>query len=422
MKDRAIKWVILAGSMAILSILAFQVYWISQNYQIRDEAMDQQIQISLRKVAEILSEYNYSQLPAEDLILRRSTNYYVVNVNDHIDANLLEFYLRNALIQAKLDLDFEYAIYDCERDQMVYGDYCSVDELPAAEPSGDLPSYDQFTYYFGVRFPQLRSMIFSQMNITLVLSSLLLITLLFFAYALYVILSQKRYTDLQKDFINNMTHEFKTPISSISIAAKTLMDSEIVRQDERLKKYAEIMHSQAVRLDNQVEKVLDLARLEGYQSKLKLEDIDMHDLLNQIKNNLMSKFQNAGGSIKFEDFAQNPKVKADLLHLTNVLYNLLDNSFKYADHKPEVVLSTRNNKQKFYLSIKDSGIGMDKAEQQRAFEKFYRVPTGNVHNAKGFGLGLYYVKRIAGLHGWDIVLKSEKGKGTEFIFEIPNTT
>jgi two-component system phosphate regulon sensor histidine kinase PhoR len=419
MRKNTFHTVTITGIIAILSILIFQIYWLSQSWKDKGEALDQTIQIALQKAAENIAAYNDTDLAIRDLVHRRSTNYYVVNIDDVIDANILEYYVRAELTAIELTLDFEYAIYDCDKDEMVYGNYCSAEEVPAADPSENLPKYDQFTYYFGVRFPQIRGMIFSQLTITLVLSGLLLLTLMFFAYALYVILSQKRLTDLQKEFINNMTHEFKTPISSISIGAKTFLSSDVIKTDPRLHKYAEVIHGQAARLNNQVEKILDIARLEKDQIRLNKERVNLHDVIHHVVESQHNRLSDLDGKIEMDLQADQWMISADLLHLTNVLHNLVDNAIKYKKDIPEIKIATKTLGRQIEVRISDNGIGIDKSEHSRVFDKFYRVPTGNVHNAKGFGLGLFYVRQITKLHGWTVDLKSAIGDGTTFIFLIP---
>ena len=239
-------------------------------------------------------------------------------------------------------------------------------------------------------------------------------------YAIWIILKQQRVTDLQKDFINNMTHEFKTPISSIKIASDVIIQDDQISKNPRIKKYASIIKDQNERLNNQVEKVLNIARLEKDQFKLKLEQVELVSFIRHIIKLEKIKIEEANGVIEFNSSINEAHIEADKLHLSNVISNIFDNAQKYCEDKPQIFVSLAQNKNVFNLEIKDSGIGIQKDQLKTIFDKFYRVSTGNVHNVKGFGLGLFYVKNICEAHGWKIQVDSEPNKWTNFTIEIPS--
>jgi two-component system phosphate regulon sensor histidine kinase PhoR len=352
------------------------------------------------------------------------SNEYAVNVNTHIDANNLDFYLQHQLEQVGLKEDVEYGIYNCYTEEMVYGKYVTHKmRADTTQIDKNLPKYDKFLYYFVVRFPNRSSFLLGNMSLTLVLTGILFITILFFIFSLGVILRQKRLSELQKDFINNMTHEFKTPISTIKISAEVFANHPLVRNDDRLSRYAKIIREQNERLNAQVEKVLLITRIEKESLQIKLEKIHLHDMLDTVLSSVSVKIEEREGILEENFLAENDFIEADNLHLTNILHNLLDNAMKYAQPgiPPEIMVSTVNKGNFLQLSISDKGIGIEKTHQKMVFERFYRVPTGNVHNVKGFGLGLYYVKNICKAHGWNIRLESELNKGTTVIIEIPKS-
>jgi two-component system, OmpR family, phosphate regulon sensor histidine kinase PhoR len=420
MSNRIIWRIVLFGTLSIVGILTFQTYWFLRTWDFKDQEFQQRAHIALINVAREIARFNKSELPSYDLVKKLSSDYYVVNVNDAIDAGALEYYLRKEFEAVSLTTDFEYAIYDCASEQMVYGNYISFLHDGAASPQADnLPMYDQFLYYFGVRFPGRTSFILENMPGTLIFSLILLITILFFLYSLYIILRQKRLSELQKDFINNMTHEFKTPISTIRISAEVLLKDPAVSSSERLSRYAGIIREQNQRLNDQVEKVLQLARIEKDSLKLKPEELDLHEMLDAVLPGVQVKVQELGGVLQRDLQAQHTRIKADPLHLQNVVANLLDNAIKYCRDVPQITVGTRNQPGTLQLSIQDQGIGIPKEDQPRIFGKFYRVSTGNVHNVKGFGLGLYYVKTVCVSHGWDIRLQSEEGRSTTITISIP---
>jgi len=419
MQDTIIKRVFIFGAIAIIGIIAIQAYWGVNTYKQKESEFHQTVHIGLIRVAKAIAKSNNNQLPINNLVRKVSSNYYVVNTNSIINAGELEFYLQKEFYDLGLNIDFEYAIHDCETDEMVYGNYCKFEEQPEDNLKlGNLPKYNEFIYYFGVKFPSRNAYVMGSMKSALLLLLVLLTTIIFFVYALYVILSQRRLSEMQKDFINNMTHEFKTPISTIKISSEVFLKEEKIAKDARLLKYANIIQQQNERLNSQVEKVLQIAKMERDNFKLNKELINIHDMLTSIIQSMEIQVSKHQGKIATALTAVNPMIKADPLHLSNIIQSLIDNAIKYCREKPEIQISTQEKNGKLSLVIKDKGIGIKKEFQKKIFEKFFRVPTGNVHNVKGFGLGLFYIKNICDAHGWNIQLDSEYQKGTEISIEI----
>lgn len=423
MPSRSIRIIIVLGSLAIAGIIFIQGYWVTRTLDIKEDDFHQSVTIALRRVAEAISDYNKSELPKTDLINRRTSNYYSVNVNSAIDANILEDYLFQEFEKASLNTVFEYAVYDCSSDQLVYGNFCSINEdSQEFVRSDNLPKFNDLIYYFVVKFPSRGSYIVDSMRQSILFSMIAFLAIAFFAYAMWVILRQKQLTELQKDFINNMTHEFKTPISSIKIASDVIRSDSAVQDNTRLVKYADIIRTQNERLNNQVEKVLNIARLEKDQFEINKTKIKLASLVENIVANEKMKLEDAPGEIVFNSTLSDATILGDELHLTNVVSTIVDNAFKYCDKTPKVTLSlTENSDQEYVLSIKDNGIGIKKEMQKKVFEKFYRIPTGNIHDVKGFGLGLFYVKNIIDASKWKIDIASEEGKGTTFKIMIPKS-
>ncbi len=420
MKDRQIIRVILLGVVAIMGLVGIQTYWVTASWRLNQAEFDEKIHRVLLKVARAMAQLNSAELPQRDLIKKRSSNYFVVNVDNEIDPQMLEFFLQKELEAAALNLDFEYAVYDCTSDQMVYGDYCSFDpNRTPPDRAKNLPVHHGFTYYFGVRFPTRFSHLVGLTKLSGILSLIMLLTIFFFAYSMIVILRQKRLTELQKDFINNMTHEFKTPLATMEIAAGVFQQAEEVAQNPRLARYAHILREQNQRLAKQIERVLQVARFEQNQFELRSEVLSLHEVIREVAQAEELRFLDKNGTLELRLQAVQDWIAADRLHLSNVIHSLLDNALKYSDDsiRAEIHTTTLNNA--IQVSIVDHGIGIAPEHQARVFDKFYRVPTGNVHNVKGFGLGLYYVKRICEAHGWRVSLKSQPGEGTAFQLLIP---
>jgi two-component system, OmpR family, phosphate regulon sensor histidine kinase PhoR len=421
MNNRTIQRIVLLGALAVILVIASQTYWVMQDYNLKMRDFDRSVNIALQNVAQQLSNVNQTALPSQKLITRSSSNTYAVNVNSQINASNLDFFLRKYFEENALNEDFDYAIYDCHDERMMYGKYVSyTSSKDSLKVEKDFAKLDDATYYFVVRFPKRASSILSNMSLTLVFTAISLLTVIFFIYSLTVILRQKRLSELQKDFINNMTHEFKTPISTIKVAADVFASTPSVSSDPRLARYAQIIREQNNRLNTQVEKVLQLTRIDRNTLDLNKEVINVHELLATILPAMQVKIEEKDGNLSQNLAATQPYIKADTLHLTNIIHNLLDNAVKYSkDGKPDIQVRTEDKGKSIRLVIADKGIGIDKEHQKKVFFRFYRVPTGNIHNVKGFGLGLFYVKNIIQAHGWLIELDSELNRGTTITMEMP---
>lgn len=423
MDSNIIKRVVLLGTLAIIGILVIQSYWVMQTWNLKEDEFHQTVKIALLQTAEDLAKEDSIVLSFEDLINRRSSNYYVVNTNNHIHGPTLEYYLHKALTDHHLILPFEFGVYDCTSNKMVYGNYCEIatEDKELTTTLGDLPKMEGLTYYFGVRFPTRTSYMLGQMYRSVFFTILLLLTIFFFGYAIAIIMRQKRLSEMQKDFINNMTHEFKTPISTIKISADVFANAPEVINNPRLAKYADIIKTQNHRLNDQVEKVLQIARVEQDSFQLNMENVVLGNLINSVLNSVELKVYEQEGQLIRNIQIGETIIKADKHHLTNILHNLLDNALKYVKNKPIIKVSALQKNSAIQLIIKDNGIGIKKEYHSKVFQKFYRVPTGNIHDVKGFGLGLFYIKNICEAHGWIIHLESEEEMGTQLSILIPKT-
>ena len=422
MNNRTIQRVVILGALAILLVLGTQTYLVTRTWNLNERNFKQSVTIALQNVAKQLSNINQTALPP-DLIKPLSSNSYAVNINSQINASNLDYYLRRNFEENSINEDWDYAIYDCHDEKYVYGKYVSYSTASIDSTNirkDDFPKLADATYYFTVRFPKRSSNLLGNMGVMIGFSIISLLTVMFFIYSILIILRQKRLSELQKDFINNMTHEFKTPISTIKVAADVFAGNPFIQSDSRLSKYAQIMREQNNRLNTQVEKVLQITRIDKNTLDLNTEIINLHELLDTILPTIQVKIEGQNGIMEQRLRAKQPYIKADSLHLTNIIHNLLDNAMKYCkDGKPEVLVITEDADKNIRLMISDRGIGIDKEHHKKIFQRFYRVPTGNIHNVKGFGLGLYYVKNIVQAHGWTIDIASEPDKGTSIIIDIP---
>ena len=421
MRDLQVIRVVWLGLIAIVGILAVQTYWGITTWTANESDVNQKIHLALRRVAESLAVANGTVLPTGNIIRKRSANYYLVNIAYEIDANLLEFYLRKELEALTVNLDFEYAIFDCSTDEMVYGAYCAYEPAKKAPKiSKSMPGYHAFTYYFAVKFPGRSSFLWGQFQVVLFFSVILFITIVFFSYSLFVIIRQKWLFEQQKDFINNMTHEFKTPIASIQIAADYFLNHQQIKENERLLRYSKIIKDQNLRLNEHIERLLQLARFENNGFNLKLETIQVIPFLTEIVSAESIRFQNLGGRLAFEYSSDDVEIDADKFHLTNTLSSLLDNAAKFSTKEVFALLRFEKTKQMLIITIIDHGIGIPTDFKDKVFDKFFRVPTQAISEVKGFGIGLYYVKEVCKAHKWKVNIKNRLPlDGTEINLLIP---
>ncbi len=274
--------------------------------------------------------------------------------------------------------------------------------------------------YLVVRFLDQESAIFRSMWVLLMMSGVVIVILIFsFYYIMASNLKQKKLSVIKNDFISNMTHEFKTPISTISLASEMLSDSSIAQTPDKQKRFLKMIRDENKRLSVLVESILQTSILDKGEFKLKLTELDVHEIINTAISNTQLLIDQRKGQINTHLNAQKFILYADKVHLTNIVFNLIDNAIKYSREVPQIGISTYNTPEGIMIEIKDNGIGISKENQRKIFDKFYRVPTGNVHNVKGFGLGLSYVLAVILKHNGTIAVDSEVGKGSTFKLHLP---
>jgi two-component system phosphate regulon sensor histidine kinase PhoR len=269
-------------------------------------------------------------------------------------------------------------------------------------------------------FPNKSNYILANMTLIMALSGgLLLILLGSFGYTLQLILRQKKISEMKTDFINNMTHEFKTPVATIMIASEALKDEELSGGRAQIERLANIIYDENIRLGNHIERVLHLAKVDKEDFKLENRPIELNTLIAAVADSMVLQLEKQKANIRLDLQAKNDVVVADELHLSNVLFNLIDNALKYCNGEAKIKISTQNIGKQVVCTVQDNGLGMSKDQIDKIFDQFYRIPTGNVHNVKGFGLGLSYVNTIVRLLKGQIKVKSEKHKGSTFEISIP---
>jgi len=340
---------------------------------------------------------------------------------------VLDTLLKAELLSRGVKLYYDYGIVQNKSDRLAYSNtemLESPDELKKSELRANLFPMDLIPkdYFLSVYFPSQKNYLLKQALIPLSASGLLMLIILgCFTYAIMVILRQKKISEIKNDFINNMTHEFKTPIATVSLATEALQDEDIKSDKNFVDRYVQIIQEENKRLGTQVEKILQIASLDKKDFELKFDQTDVHDIILSAKTNIDLIVEKRGGHVTCQFLASNHAIEADKVHLNNIINNLLENANKYSPEAPEIHIRTENISTGIIIKISDHGIGMTQEATQKIFEKFFRVSTGNVHNVKGFGLGLAYVKNIIGMHQGEISVKSEIGKGSTFKVYLPFT-
>ncbi|MEM7103519.1 MAG: HAMP domain-containing sensor histidine kinase [Bacteroidota bacterium] len=354
---------------------------------------------------------------------------------ERIDVNWLDELLQKELHNKGINLDVSYGVFSNMRRKFVFVKTCEEPVTSQENSVTEAGLHRLFTSPFQIdlfqnlyqspgklmiHFPGKAGFIWASVWPMLLGSILFTGIILFcFIYTVQVIFKQKKLSEIKNDFLNNMTHEFKTPIATISLAADSINSPVISGDKEKVTRFATIIKEENKRMNSQVEKVLQMSLLDKKEFQLKLKDIDLHEVVETAARHLALQVERKGGSIQLFLQADNFVIEADPTHLSNVMHNLLDNANKYSPENPEIAVSTRNVSGGVEITVADKGIGMNNEARKRIFDKFYRVHTGNLHDVKGFGLGLSYVKAILTAHKGHIDVKSELGKGSEFILFFP---
>lgn len=372
-------------------------------------------------------------------------------VEERIRVDYLDAYFKQELLNLNIDLDYTYGVYSYAKKAFVIrdGKYNYVPSNDGGDfgskaislPNlGEMPednkallnskySIQIFNHstsleappgYLMIHFPGKTGYVWRTVLSTVIAAILFTGIILFcFIYTIQVIFTQKKLSKIKSDFINNMTHEFKTPIATISLASDSITSPMISGNPAKVQRFANIIKQENRRMNNQVEKVLQMALLDKNDVQLKFTQVDAHEVIRQAVNNINLRVESKGGKAEAILKATNSFIEVDLTHFSNVVNNLLDNAYKYSPENPKIVVTTENKSNGINIKVKDNGIGMTKEDLKHIFDKFFRVHTGNLHDVKGFGLGLSYVKAILDAHKGQITVKSDLGKGSEFTLFFP---
>ena len=341
-----------------------------------------------------------------------------LRLQDRIDGETLDYFIRSEMAKSNINLPLEYAVFGKDKSEIIYS---SANYNPKNEDkvfSTSLFPFDWIElnpYYLKIYFPTQSNYLFKTIGMMSIPSFVFtLIVILTFAVTIYQMQRQKKITSIRTDFVNNVTHELKTPISTISLASQMLNDKSIPNESKNYDHISTVIAGESKRLSQQVEKILQMAIFDSGKLMIKIKELDVNELANVVVRNMLIHVKNKNGQIVKNLDAINSVVEIDEVHFTNVLFNLIDNAIKYSNGRPHITVSTADTPSGLSISIQDKGVGISKADQKRIFDQFFRVSTGNVHNVKGFGLGLAYVKNVVKAHNGKIEIESELGHGTRF--------
>ncbi len=425
MQRSHIIMIILFTSIALVGLTLTQSFWVWNAVKLTEKQHDHRIDMALEDVIEELVEANdqdlvFSERPVIKSACEEMTFFSV------IDTVLLKRLLNKYTNYHRLDSDYEFAIVKTSSDSIIHASTAIIPKSMKKNAHKTCLSclWKEEYFHLEVYFPSQRKEVLVEMSGWLVLSGIFVLIVIFtFLYIINTIIKQKKISEIKNDFINNMTHEFKTPISTISLAAEVLLHTKSDSSPERIKKYSRIIYDENVRMRSQVDRVLQVALLDRDEFSLTKSEFNLHQLVKDTVQNLCFEQCEEETTVNYHLNADLYNLNADEMHIKNVVVNLIDNAIKYSSNGgPTLNIYTRNSSEGITLSIEDNGIGMSAESTRHIFDKFYRVPTGNIHNVKGFGLGLYYVKNMVDAHGGQIHVKSEPNKGSRFDVYLPLDT
>ncbi|MCC6600402.1 MAG: HAMP domain-containing histidine kinase [Crocinitomicaceae bacterium] len=488
MKERYIRLLITVSTVAVLGLIAIQVYWVNNTFTLREQDFASNVSKALGQVSETLEKIEARELAAQQAVRRsisisgsrdnsivlsygkrdiniiseenlevsRDSVFYselgnagidqrrilqqsgilddIVGglvdldiygfISERVDTTILDSLIRHELTERGIRANYYFGVFNKLHQPEIlqeiakpykesfFTDGYKVQLFPN-DPISD-PNY------LSIWFPDQKRYLISSMWLMLLTSTILLLFIMFlFSYSIGIIYRQKKLSDVKNDFINNMTHELKTPIATISLACEALNDKDMQKKENVFARYIGMISDENKRLGVLVENVLRTAIFEQGEMQLRLQKINLHSVIEQVIRNIEIQIANKKGTLVKHLDASDPVVEGDQLHLTNVVYNLIDNAVKYSSEVPAIEIFTRDEIDGVAIAFRDNGIGIARENQRKIFDKLYRVPTGNVHNVKGFGLGLSYVKGVIEKHGGTVEVESELKKGSTFTIHIP---
>ena len=416
MKKKRTNIFIAITSVALLIVMIIQVNWIFQTAKIKEELFNEKANMVLSRTTEAISSDKETCMKIGACVDEDNNPEPIAKLGRN-EVHKIDSLFNHYMNFYKIQVDYSYIVLkprtNIDKTKNGFTNY--IYNIPSEEAASENG------FKLKLIFPDKNKFIFAEMGKQFITSIvLILFVLILFWRTVLSLMKEKIISEHTTDFLNNMTHEFKTPLTNIALASKMIIKDSANKQDGKIKHYSEIILEENEKLRIQVEQVLSMTALERGEIPLRKTEIDFHELIKESIKYISIQIDNKNGTITLNLTAEKFKVAGDKTHLTNAICNLIDNAIKYSKEKPELTIQTYNLGPDLTVIVSDSGIGIDSHFQKKVFDKFFRIPTGDVHDVKGFGLGLAYVKKIIELHEGTIMLHSEKGKGTSFTITLAN--
>jgi len=420
-KKRTFLIIVSITGFALAGIIFIQFYWIRNAILLQEEQFDSRVRVALKGAVNQMF-VSKSDTCEAGLFCSRNCQRNDSILNNGLNIDALKPIINKEFSEAGLHGPYVFGIFVPDALKPEYVSKPGFDsQLLKSKHTASLSCiFKDDQMVLGAWFPDEKNRAMQSIFWWLLVCFILLAVLVFgFIFTIYSFLRQKKISEMKSDFVNNITHEFKTPIATISLASEMLLKPSVLSSETKARKYAGIIYDENIRLKNQVENVLQLATLDRGTFNLKYKSLDIHQHIRKVAESFQLLVKEKNGSVKLSLNATNHQSYADSMHIENVISNLLDNADKYSPGIPDITVSTFNRNDHIVIAVEDKGIGISKENQKHIFRKMYRVHTGNLHDIKGFGLGLYYVKRLIEAHNGNINLHSEPGKGSRFEISLP---
>ena len=404
MKSKHLRRIIVLGTFLLVCLLSVQIYWFNRAFDVAEKQFDHSVQVAMKKVADSVAR--------DTEVKKLSSNFFLATTESAIDSKEIDSLVKNEFFLRSLNIDYELGIYNAEDDTLVYGNYVAATRKKLLDDH--TRAFESGVRNFAIYFPGKESYLAAELDIWIFSTSVLLLMSVFFAYAIVSLLREQKFSELKNDFINNMTHEFKTPVTNIGIAAEVLKKK--IHKENQL--YVDILLKENEKLRQKIDQVLLGASVDQLRRPA-LEQLDLHQLILDCAETFHLKIKQRHGEIRLEFNARNPKILGDRELLSQAISNLIDNAEKYSPREPKILVRTRDSANGMEIDVIDAGIGISSTMVKKVFEKFFRVPSGDVHNVKGFGLGLNFVKQVIRSHKGNVDLVSVLDHGTEVKISLP---
>lgn len=418
MKKKKIISIVALSTFSLVCLVVLQINWIQHAAQLRESQLKHRTTMASQLVMYHLKNDEGIQNSIIHSMEENNAHQLIIPIQQ-MEYEKIDSLLEMAFHYYHINLNYEFDVVDKRHKGFVPS--CEATSTSHRVCLEDF--LDNQKAELRITFLNKNRYIYAQMGWMLIASVILIILIAgSLIITIFTIWKQKKISEMTSDFINNMTHEFKTPIATVSLASNMLRKDKVIGKTDKVKHYAGIIQEENLKLQSQVEQVLRIARLERGEFKLNKTQADLHEIIQNAIRTVDLQVRSKGGQVKCYLNAMRQEIMADVSHLGNVISNLLDNANKYSPENPEIIVSTYDKEDGIVVSVEDKGIGMSKDKQKHIFNKFYRVPTGNLHDVKGFGLGLAYVKMMIDAHKGNIQLESEVGKGSRFDIFLPNAS